>query len=53
MNKAHKQRKKNRIGRTGELFKKTGDIKGIFHIRMGMIKDGNGKNITEAEEIKR
>ena len=53
MNKAHKQRKKNRIGRTGELFKKTGDIKGIFHIRMGMIKNRNGEDITETEEVKK
>ena len=30
-----------------DLFKKTGDIKGIFHARMGMIKDRNGKDLTE------
>ena len=41
------------MGKTIELFKKTGDIKGIFHVRMGMIKDRNGKDITEAEEIKK
>ena len=39
--------------KTRDLFKKPGDNKGAFHTRMGMIKDRNGKNITEAEEIKR
>ena len=35
------------------LFKKIGDIKGIFHERMGMIKDRNSMDLTEAEDIKR
>ena len=35
------------------LFKKIGDIKVIFHARMGMIKDKKGKDLTEAEEIKK
>ena len=39
--------------KTRDLFKKIGDIKGIFHARMGMIKDRNGKDITQAEEIKK
>ena len=39
------------MGKTRDLFKKTGDIKGTFHARMGMIKDRNGKDLTEAEEI--
>ena len=39
--------------KTRHLFKKIGDIKGIFHVRMGMIKDRNGKDLTEAEDIKR
>ena len=39
------------MGNTREIFKKTGDIKGIFHARMGTIKNRNGKDITEAEEI--
>ena len=39
------------MGRTRDLFKKIGDIKGKFHARMGMIKDRNGKDITEAERI--
>ena len=43
----------SRVGKTRDLFKKTGDIKGTFHERMGMIKDRNGKELTEAEEIKR
>ena len=43
----------NRMGETGELFKKIGDIKGIFHVRMGMIKDRNGKDLTETLDIKK
>ena len=38
--------------KTRDLFKKIGDIKGIFHARMGTIKDRNDKDLTEAEEIK-
>ena len=38
---------------TRDLVKKIRDIKGIFHARMGMITDRNGKNLTEAEEIKK
>ena len=41
----------NRRRKTRDLFKKTGAIKGTFHARMGMIKDRNGKDITE--EIKK
>ena len=41
------------MGKTSDLFKKTGDIKGTFHGRMGMIKDRNGKDLTEAEESKK
>ena len=36
-----------------DLFKKTGYINGTFHARMGRIKDRNGKDLTEAEEIKK
>ena len=43
----------NRMGKTRFLFKKSGDIKGIFHERMGTLKDRNGKDLTEAEEIKK
>ena len=41
------------MGKTRKLFKKIGDIKGIFHARMGMIKNRNGKDLTEAEESKK
>ena len=43
----------NRIGKTRELFKKIRDIKGTFHAKMGSIKDRNGMNLTEAEDIKK
>ena len=43
----------NRMGKTRDLFKKIGDIKGTFHARIGTIKDRNGKDLTEAEDIKR
>ena len=43
----------NRMGKTRELFKKTGHTKGIIHAKMGTIKDRNGKNLTEAEKIKK
>ena len=39
------------MGKTRDLVKKTGDSKGTFHARMGMIKDINGKDLTETEEI--
>ena len=39
--------------KTRDLFKKTGDNKGMFHAKMGTIKDRNGKDLTEAEEIKK
>ena len=42
----------NRMGKARDLFKKTGDIKGTFHARMGMTKNRNGKDLTE-EEIKK
>ena len=43
----------NRMGKTRDLFKKTGDTKGTFHAKMGLIKDRNGMDLTEAEDIKR
>ena len=43
----------NRMGKTRNLLKKTGDIKGIFHANMGTIKDRNGMALTEAEAIKK
>ena len=45
--------KNNRMGKTRDLFKKTRDTKGIFHAKMGSIKDRNGMDITEAEDIKK
>ena len=43
----------NRIGKTRDLFRKIQDTKGIFHAKMGKIKDRNGMDLIEAEEIKR
>ena len=43
----------NRMGKTGDLLKKTRDTKGTFHAKMGSIKDRNGMDLTEAEDIKR
>ena len=43
----------NRMGKTRELFKKTSDTKGIFHAKMGTIKNRNGMDLTEAETIKK
>ena len=42
----------NRMGRTRGLFKKIRDVKGTFHAKMGSIKDRNGMDLTEAEDIK-
>ena len=42
-----------RMGKTRDLLKKTGDTKGTFHARVDVIKDRNGKDLTEAEEIKK
>ena len=39
--------------KTRDLFKKIGDIKGTFHVKMGIIKDRNGKDLTETEEIRK
>ena len=41
------------MGKTRDLFEKIGNIKGIFHAKMGTIKDRNSKDLTEAEEIKK
>ena len=43
----------NRMGMTRDLFKKIRDTKGIFHTKMGTIKDRNGMDLTEAENIKK
>ena len=43
----------NRMGKTSDLVKKIRDTKGTFHAKMGSIKDQNGMDLTEAEDIKR
>ena len=43
----------NRMGKTGDLFKKIRDTKGTFHAKMGSIKDRNGMDLTEAEDIEK
>ena len=43
----------NRMGTTRDLFKKSRDTKGSFHAKMGTIKDRNGMDLTEAEDIKK
>ena len=45
--------KSKRMTKIRDPFKKIGDIKGTFHARMGMIKDRNGKDLKEAEEIRK
>ena len=42
----------NKMGKTGDLFKNIRDTKGTFHAKMCTIKDRNGMNLTEAEDIK-
>ena len=43
----------NRMGKNRDLFKKIRDTKGTFHSKMGIIKDRNGRDLTEAEDIKK
>ena len=43
----------NRMGNSRDLFKKIRDTKGIFHAKMGTIKETNGIDLTEAEDIKK
>ena len=43
----------NRTGKTRNLFKKIRDTKGTFHAKMGSVKDRNGMNLTETEDIKK
>ena len=45
--------KNNRMGKTRDLFKKIRDTKGTFHAKIGLIKDRNGVDLTEAEDIKK
>ena len=48
-----KKWRKNRMGKTRELFKKIRDAKGTFNAKMGSIKDRNGMDLTEAEDTKK
>ena len=48
-----RNRGKQQNGKTRDLFKKIRDTKGTFHAKMGSIKDRNGMDLTEAEDIKR
>ena len=48
-----KIKENNRMRKTRDLFKKIRDTKGTFHVKMGSIKDRNGMNLTEAEDIKK
>ena len=43
----------NRMGKTRDLFRKISDPKGIFHAKMGSIKDRNGMDLKEAEDVKK
>ena len=43
----------NRMGKSRDLFKKIRDTKGTFHVKMGTIKDRNGMDLTEAEDIQK
>ena len=50
----HKEKEENnRMGKTRDLFKKIRDTKGIFHAKMGSIKDRNAMDLTEAEDMKK
>ena len=48
-----KETEENRMGKTRDLFKKIRDTKGTFHAKMGLIKDRNGMDLTEAEDTKK
>ena len=48
-----RNRGKQQNGKTRGLFKKIRDTKGTFHAKMGIIKDRNGMNLTEAEDVKK
>ena len=49
----HKKRGKQQKGKTRDLFSKIGTIKGMFHPKMGIIKDKNSGDLVDAEEIKK
>ena len=48
-----KKQENTRMGKTRYLFKKIRDTKGTFHGKMGSIKDSNGRDLTEAEDMKK
>ena len=48
-----RNRENNRMGKTRDLFKKIRDTKGTFHAKMDSIKDRNGRDLIEAEDIKK
>ena len=48
-----KKQENNRMGKTRDLFKKIRDTKGTFHAKMGSIKDRNGRDLIEVEDIKK
>ena len=48
-----KNRDKQQKGKTRDLFRKTGNIKGTFHPKMSTIKDKNGRDLVDTEEIKK
>ena len=52
-NAVYKTRRNNTRGNTRDLFRKIGDIKGIFFPKMGTIKDRNGRDLVDAEKIKK
>ena len=52
-NECKEMEENNRLGKTRDLFKKTRDAKGTFHAKIGLIKDRNSMDLTEAEDIKR
>ena len=52
-NQCKEMEENNRLGKTRDLFKKIRDTKGTFHAKMGLIKDRNGMDITEVEDIKK
>ena len=48
-----KKEENNGMGKTSDLFKKIRNTKGTFHAKMGSVKDRNGRDLTEAEDIKK
>ena len=53
MTSAKKIEENNRMGKTRDIFRKIRDTKRTFHAKMGSIKDRNGRDLTEAEDIKK